>query len=233
MVLDCHRSERRAYPLVGISRDGYRNPAPPSAFNPRLSPEIVDLAHRRRRAGCRMIHDLLRPQYAAEGIAINAKRIYRLHSEAALIVRRRKKLKRSGERVPLVQANDINQTWSLDFVSDSLADGRCIKCLTVVEDIGTRRISGFIVLVMRLLLLQACPEVLHRRIVIANSASTHRRFHAKLLSQSAILAACVLAATVAVMNQPRPWTFLPHCHPRRLWRKQGRHVVLHRPADDL
>ncbi len=50
-------------------------------------------------------------------------------------MRRRKKAKqRTAERVPLVQADAINQTWSLDFVSGSLANGRRIKCLTVIDD---------------------------------------------------------------------------------------------------
>jgi putative transposase len=134
MVLECNRSERRACALVGISRDGYRNPAPPSALNARLGAQIVEIAHQRRRAGYRMIHDLLRPQYQTEGIAINAKRVYRLYSEADLAVRRKRKVKLTGERVPLVQAEAINDTWSMDFVSDSLASGRRIKCITVIDD---------------------------------------------------------------------------------------------------
>jgi putative transposase len=63
MVLKCERSQRRACALVGISRDSYRNPAPPSALNAALGAQIIDLAHARRRAGYRMIYDLLRQQY--------------------------------------------------------------------------------------------------------------------------------------------------------------------------
>jgi putative transposase len=141
MVRDCHRSERRACALVGISRDGYRNPAPPSVLNQRLGAQIIEIAHKRRRAGYRMIHDLLRPAYEREGIAINAKRVYRLYSEADLAVRRRKKMKRTGERVALVQAESINHTWSLDFVSDSLSTGRRIKCLTVIDDFSRESVQ--------------------------------------------------------------------------------------------
>ena len=61
MVLDCQRSERRACALVGLSRDSYRNPALPSELNTELSAKIIEIAHTRRRAGYRMIHDLLRP----------------------------------------------------------------------------------------------------------------------------------------------------------------------------
>ena len=41
---------------------------------------------------------------------------------------------RLGERTPLVAARRVNQTWSLDFVRDSLANGRRIKCLTIADD---------------------------------------------------------------------------------------------------
>jgi hypothetical protein len=62
MVERCARSERRACALVGLSRDSYRHPAMPSELNGKLSAQIIDIAHRRRRAGYRMIHDLLRPE---------------------------------------------------------------------------------------------------------------------------------------------------------------------------
>ncbi len=38
------------------------------------------------------------------------------------------------ERTPLNIAQRINEVWSMDFVSDSLAGGRRIKCLTVADD---------------------------------------------------------------------------------------------------
>lgn len=39
-----------------------------------------------------------------------------------------------GERQPLVRPNAANQVWSMDFVFDRTADGRAIKCLTIVDD---------------------------------------------------------------------------------------------------
>lgn len=91
----------------------------------------MEIVHARRRFGYRRIHDLLRPAFPG----VNHKRVYRLYSEANLAVRRRKKIKRpASERVPLQLAQGINQVWSMDFVSDSLASGRRIKCLTVAND---------------------------------------------------------------------------------------------------
>ena len=39
----------------------------------------------------------------------------------------------SSERVPLQLATTVNEVWSMDFVSDSLANGRRLKCLTVAD----------------------------------------------------------------------------------------------------
>jgi putative transposase len=130
MVIEHELSERRACALVGLSRDAYRNPAPESALNQQLSAQIIEIAHTRPRAGYRMIHDLLR----LDNPGINHKRIYRLYSEAGLAVRRKVKAKLYGERVPLIRAETVNQTWSMDFVSDSLSTGRRLKFLTVADD---------------------------------------------------------------------------------------------------
>ena len=48
--------------------------------------------------------------------------------------KRRKGRRPNNERVPLVAATRVNQTWSMDFVSDSLCSGRRIKLLTVADD---------------------------------------------------------------------------------------------------
>ena len=81
-----------------------------------------------------MIHDVLRPQYPS----INHKPVYRLYTAEGLSIRKRKKTKRIGVRVPLVAALAVNQTWSMDFVSDAISQpgavSRRIKCLTVADD---------------------------------------------------------------------------------------------------
>ena len=91
---------------------------------------MIEIAHARRRFGYRRIHDMLRAEFSG----VNHKRVYRLYSEANLTVRKRKKAKRPAtERVPLQLAQSVNQVWSMDFVSDSLANGRRIKFLTVAD----------------------------------------------------------------------------------------------------
>jgi len=62
---------------------------------------------------------------------VNHKRVYRLY----LAVKKRRKLRRPpSERLPLGVATRVNEVWSMDFVSDSLANGRRLKCLTVAAD---------------------------------------------------------------------------------------------------
>lgn len=131
MVNEFHLSERRACRLVGLSRDSYRHPPVVAPMNQILSGKIVEIAHARRRFGYRRIHDLLRPEHPG----INHKRVYRLYKTADLTVRKRRKAKRPmSERVPLHAASMVNEAWSMDFVSDSLVNGRRLKCLTVADD---------------------------------------------------------------------------------------------------
>ena len=72
---------------------------------------------------------------AREGHLINHKRLYRLYREEKLTVRRRGRRKRAlGTRTPMLVPHAINQRWSLDFVSDTLSDGRRFRILCVVDD---------------------------------------------------------------------------------------------------
>ena len=124
-------SERRACALVGLSRDSWRHPPQRAQHDLATSQRIVELAYERRRFGYRRIGDLLR----AAGNKINDKRVYRLYRLADLSARKRRgKQRLKLERVPLHECRSINEVWSMDFVSDSLASGRRIKCLTVTDD---------------------------------------------------------------------------------------------------
>lgn len=50
-------------------------------------------------------------------------------------MRRRKTAKRpTSERQPLIPAESPNAVWSMDFVSNTLASRRRLKCLTVADD---------------------------------------------------------------------------------------------------
>lgn len=131
-------SERRACRLVGLSRSvlNYESKGPPA--DAQLKARLVELAGERRRFGYRRLHALVR----REGIQANHKRIYRLYSEAGLAVKRRRK--RHGvavERQALERPAGPNQVWSMDFVSDALANGRRIKVLTIVDDFSKEAVD--------------------------------------------------------------------------------------------
>ena len=124
-------SERRACGLVGLSRTTFRREIAEQPETVALQARIIDLAHARRRFGYRRIHDLLR----REGVQANRKKVYRLYREAHLSVRKRRR--RKGvmiDRQALQIPSGPNEIWSIDFVMDALANGRRIKCLTVVDD---------------------------------------------------------------------------------------------------
>ena len=116
---------------MGLSRQSYRRAPQRPERDATLAARIVEVAQQRRRFGYRRIHDVLRPEFPAT----NHKRIYRLYRQANLAVRKRRKVRRPiAERQPLEQARAANDVWSMDFVSDSLSNGRRIRVLTVTDD---------------------------------------------------------------------------------------------------
>jgi len=123
-------SERRACSTLGSDRTSMRycrRRRDEAAVRVRLR----ELASIRRRFGYRRLHILLR----REGIIMNHKKLRRLYREERLQVRRRGGRKRAlGTRMPMTIPQAPNQRWSLDFVSDALADGRRFRILAIVDD---------------------------------------------------------------------------------------------------
>jgi putative transposase len=97
---------------------------------------IRELARARVRYGYRRIRVLLN----REGWSVGRYLVYRLYKEEGLTLKKqptRRKRTAAVARQEKVRATRPNQVWSLDFVSDQLADGRRFRALTVV-DIYTR-----------------------------------------------------------------------------------------------
>ena len=124
-------SIRRACKLIGLSRTSF-------GYKPVVKPDeevirkrLRELAQTRRRFGCPRLHVMLR----REGFMINHKRTERIYRQEGLIlrIRRRKKLS-SLLRTEMPKPNYPNHIWSMDFMRDSLSDGRAIKVLSIVDE---------------------------------------------------------------------------------------------------
>lgn len=123
-------SERRACGLVGIQRSVARYVTRRSDDTP-LRGRLRELATQYPRYGCQMLHALLK----MEGLVVNHKKTWRLYREEGLQVRRRKRKRLAPRpRIPLEQPGGPNMRWSLDFVSDQLANGRRFRVLNIVDN---------------------------------------------------------------------------------------------------
>ena len=123
-------SQRRACGLVGIDPRVYRYRST-RGDDGKLRIRLRELSSERRRFGYRRLHLLLR----REGFEVNWKRLYRIYREEKLTVRKRGGRKRAlGTRAPMAIPQGSDQRWSLDFVSDTLSDGRRFRILCVIDD---------------------------------------------------------------------------------------------------
>jgi transposase InsO family protein len=122
-------SERRACQHVKLSRSVLRYES--RGVEDALTERIQELARKHPRRGCKFVTTLLR----REGRRVNPKRVHRLWKKLKLQVPRRKKKKRvvSGASVPR-KAEHPRHVWTWDFIYDTTADGRTLKCLTVSDE---------------------------------------------------------------------------------------------------
>src|SRR5439155_2522325 len=72
---------------------------------------------------------------ARQGHTMSADRAYRLWRQAGLQVPRRRPRRRVATSRPRpLPPTAMNHVWAYDFVLDTCADGRTLKCLTVVDE---------------------------------------------------------------------------------------------------
>ena len=124
-------SVRRACKLIGLSRTSFH-------YRPAVKPDeevirkrLRELAQTRRRFGCPRLHVMLK----REGFVINHKRTERIYRQEGLILRIRRRKKMSCFlRTDIPKPDYPNHIWSMDFMRDSLANGRAIKILAVVDE---------------------------------------------------------------------------------------------------
>jgi putative transposase len=122
-------SERRGCRLIDVARSTVRYQSHGRDDDP-LRTRLKQLAEQYPRYGYPMLHAMLK----GEGLVENRKRTYRIYAEERLQVRTKKRKKLSRPRVPMVLPSRCNERWSVDFMSDQLADGRRFRILNVVDD---------------------------------------------------------------------------------------------------
>jgi putative transposase len=95
-----------------------------------LVERLRELAQQRPRFGYRRLHALLR----REGQIVNHKRVYRVYRAAGLAVPQRKRKRVAAGRGQPVRIGTMpNEHWSLDFMSDTLNNGRRLRTLSVLD----------------------------------------------------------------------------------------------------
>lgn len=123
-------SERRAGQVLSLSNSSLRYRSRRSAAED-LRQRLRELAAERPRYGYQRLCALLR----REGWVVNHKRIYRLYCEEGLKLRKRRRRARAQvERMPLPLPTKADERYSMDFMRDTLADGRVFRTLNIVDD---------------------------------------------------------------------------------------------------
>lgn len=130
-------SVRRAYGVFGVHRGRRYNKTKPSEEDRAISDALQELVQHHRQIGFWSCYYRLR----GAGKPWNHKRVYRLYKQLGLHIRLRPSKRRRGKVQHLRQATTLNECWSLDFVHDSLYDGRQIRILNVMDDFNRQSLA--------------------------------------------------------------------------------------------
>lgn len=123
-------SERRSCRILDINRSTVQYKLTLIKNDQKVIDRMTELVQRHRRYGYPRVHVLLN----REGLVINRKRTQRIYSQQGFSLRlKRKKKKQFYPRVVKPNASNFCEVWSMDFVSDSLANSRRLRALTVID----------------------------------------------------------------------------------------------------
>lgn len=117
-VLQKELSIRLACLNFGISETCYRYQAKLSQENIKIADWPIHLTHNQRNWGFGLCFLYLSN---VKGVGWNHKRVYRIYCELELNLRIKPKKRLTREKqAPLLVPEEINQTWSMDFMHDQL-----------------------------------------------------------------------------------------------------------------
>ena len=124
-------SERRACALLDVARSSLGYQSKLDGKDEPILKHMRELAAQYPRYGYRRIRIFLRRR----GLVLSRERTYRLWRKAKLQLPKKRPRKRIATGRPRPKApTRMNEVWAYDFVFDACADGRQIKCLTVVDE---------------------------------------------------------------------------------------------------
>ncbi|MFH1301877.1 MAG: IS3 family transposase, partial [Planctomycetota bacterium] len=158
-------SERRVCKALNFPRASHRYQSVRDE-RAELRIRLRDLASTRVDFGYRRLHIFL----LREGWKVNHKLVYRLYIEEGLQMRRKRpRRNRSSQvRVTRPKASCTNESWSMDFMSDQLFDGKRFRLLTLVDNfsleslairVGTRMTGDDVVAALeRVKEVRGCPQ---------------------------------------------------------------------------
>jgi putative transposase len=131
LVSEQRLSVRQACRAVNVSRSTYQYKPKQKEGDEQIIKLLGELVDKHPSIGFWKCYHRLRRQ----GYHWNHKRVYRVYTQMKLNIRRRAK-KRLPARVKhaLFQPEKINQVWSIDFMNDSLWDGRKFRLLNIIDD---------------------------------------------------------------------------------------------------
>jgi len=125
------RSRRRACAWLSVARSALGYQSRLAAKEAPILQAMRTFAGQYPRAGYRTMMIFL----ARQDHVLKADRAYRLWRQAGLQVPRRRPRRRVATRRPRpLPPTAINHVWAYDFVFDTCADGRPLKCLTVIDE---------------------------------------------------------------------------------------------------
>jgi len=125
-------SVRLACQCMSVSESCYYYEPCLSSENEEIADWLLRLATAHKRWGFGLCFLYLRN---VKGYGWNHKRVYRIYRELELNLRIRPKRRIKRDKPDALSVpTSVNQVWSIDFMSDSLSDGRSLRTFNVLDD---------------------------------------------------------------------------------------------------